>query len=361
MKILHIIESDGGSFDFIYLLAKYLPQHQHIVVCGERAFKAYNKLENEFGESFPKNIQSVYWANAQREIRIFYDLKALSQLIKILRNQSDVEVVHLHSSKAGFCGRVVCFKLGIKKVVYTTHAVSFLRRDVSFFVKYLYKFLEKIANALLPCKIICCSDSESKAMQEIGLTPMVIPNGTEVDYVAEQKNKKQNLLTVGTVGRITIQKNPSQFDAIAQKFVPNEAIRFVWIGDGEMRNTLKSSNIGVTGWLSKKELYRQLGQIDIYLSTALWEGMPLAVLESMAMGKPLIMSNCVGNVDLVANDENGYIFKNETEAYSMLIELLHDEDKRIKFGAKSEEIYNDKYHMGIIANLYHALYCELQQ
>lgn len=361
MKILHIIESDGGSFDFIYLIAKYLPQHHHIVICGERAFSAYKKLECEFGNSFPENMEAVYWEHAQREIKIFADVKALSQLIKVLRNQSDANVVHLHSSKAGFLGRAACFILGIRKVVYTTHAVSFLRCDVSFFVKNTYKILERIAHALLPCKVICCSESECKAMQVIGIKPIVIPNGTEVDSLVEQKNGAKNFLTVGTVGRITIQKNPHQFNSIALKFAQSEAVRFVWIGDGELRNVLKSPNIEVTGWLTKKELYRQLSQIDIYLSTALWEGMPLAVLESMAIGKPLLLSDCVGNVDLVTNDENGYIFKTESDAHSKLLDLLNDQSKREKFGLKSEEKYAINYHMGIISSLYHNLYCELQQ
>ena len=117
----------------------------------------------------------------------------------------------------------------------------------------------------------------------------------------------------------------------------------------------------MTGWLTKKELYRQLSQIDIYLSTALWEGMPLAVLESMAIGKPLLLSDCVGNVDLVTNDENGYIFKTESDAHSKLLDLLNDQSKREKFGLKSEEKYAKNYHMGIISSLYHNLYCELQQ
>lgn len=60
------------------------------------------------------------------------DIKALWELYIILKKIDNIDIIHLHSSKAGFLGRVVSFLLGkSSRTIYTPHAISFLRLDVS--------------------------------------------------------------------------------------------------------------------------------------------------------------------------------------------------------------------------------------
>ena len=87
----------------------------------------------------------------------------------------------------------------------------------------------------------------------------------------------------------------------------NSNLQFIWCGDGELRAELTSPNIKCTGWMERKELEIYLANADIYLSTSLWEGMPLSVLEAMSIGLPVVLSDCVGNRDLVEN--NGFYIK----------------------------------------------------
>ena len=58
---------------------------------------------------------------------------------------------------------------------------------------------------------------------------------------------------------------------------------------------MTSPNIKCTGWIERKELENYLVNADIYLSTSLWEGLPLSVLEAMSIGLPVVLSDCVGN------------------------------------------------------------------
>ena len=67
-----------------------------------------------------------------REISIFKDFLALKELIDILKNITEKNVIHLHSSKAGFLGRIAAKIIGFNgNLIYTPHGISFLRKDIS--------------------------------------------------------------------------------------------------------------------------------------------------------------------------------------------------------------------------------------
>ena len=116
--------------------------------------------------------------------------------------------------------------------------------------------------------------------------------------------EEEHPFTVFTLGRICFQKNPSLFNSIAEK-LPN--IRFVWIGDGELRSELKSENIEITGWVEREVALRKAINGDVFILTSLWEGLPISLLEAMYMKKPCVVSNVIGNNDVIHNDDNGFV------------------------------------------------------
>jgi hypothetical protein len=81
---------------------------------------------------------------------------------------------------------------------------------------------------------------------------------------------------------------------------------------------------------------KELNNIDIYMQTSLWEGLPIAVLEAMAMEKPVIATNIIGNKDIVVHNETGFLFDDisELEAY---FEILQSANIRSDFGKKGLE------------------------
>jgi glycosyltransferase involved in cell wall biosynthesis len=140
---------------------------------------------------------------------------------------------------------------------------------------------------------------------------------------------QNNILTVGILGRITYARNPSFFNSIA---AAHPEVSFKWIGDGELRDLITAPNIEVTGWFTNKEdAYYFLNTIDVYLQTSLWEGLPIALLEAMALEKPIIATNIIGNKDVVNHGVTGYLI-NDLEDFSKSIELLKDKNKRKKMG-----------------------------
>ena len=351
MKIVHIIESGGGSADFVLYLVKYLPQHHHIIIYGERTFG--NRI-NDVKLSY-SNATFFQWKHVQREISLTKDIKATRSLFQLLRKM-DYDLVHVHSSKAGFLGRFVCYFFGRKKVIYTPNGLPFIRTDISPLKVKIYIFLEKTANWLCG-KIICCSKSEANELIKKGINCSFINNGTEIDeYLQDGTDYLDTNFTIATVGRATIQKNPFLFNEIAQKFESDPRYKFVWIGGGELEHVLTAKNIKITGWLNKDSVNKELVDANLYISTASWEGLSFAVLEAMNLNKALLLSNCVGNVDLVVNNQNGFIYNNIQEAIDG-IKTMNNNLKMIEeFGMNSGMLAAKEFNVKFMANQYEIEY-----
>lgn len=355
MKILHVVESFfGGVYDFIKDFTEITPEYQHTILYGKRV-----GLKENFENDFKENINFILWKNAKREISLKNDFLALKELLVLLKKEK-FDVIHLHSSKAGFLGRVaarVCNQQN--KVVYTTHGISFLRKDISNRKLQIYIFLEKIGS-LCGGKTIACSKSEAEFIQSKRIKCSYINNGIKLGSQKIKALKKENeKLKIVTVGRITIQKNPELFDKIAENFVENKNIEFIWIGDGELKEELNFKNIKITGWLSQEEVQQQLREADIYLSTASWEGLSLAVLQAMENYLPLLLSDCVGNINLVAEDYNGFLFKTKEEAIEKIKFLIKDKEKIKELGENSYLLLKKEFDIQGMIKKYKILYKQL--
>lgn len=338
MKVLHIVESFGGGvYDFIKDFTNETPDYKHTILYGKR-----ENIKENFKEDFNKNISFIYWKNAKREISFKNDFLALKEVVNLLKKEN-YDVIHLHSSKAGFLGRVAGRICGQEnKIIYTTHGISFLRKDISDLKLKLYILFEKIGK-LCGGKIIACSKSEAEFIKSKGINCEYINNGVETNKNFIKSLKNDDIVKIITVGRITTQKNPELFNKIAENFIESKDIKFVWVGDGEKRKVLSSPNIEITGWLNQNEVKEKLQEADIYLSTSSWEGLSLAVLQAMEYKLPLILSNCVGNIDLVKENYNGYIFKNSDEAVKGIERLLQNKELIREFGENSYKLLKKEF------------------
>lgn len=352
MRVIHIVECfAGGVFEILSALTQGLPENEYIIVHGKRKSTPKN-----YRDRFPKHTMFIPWESAQREISPWQDLKALLELIKLLKKYStEKSVIHMHSSKAGFLGRVAAQLLGkSRNVLYTAHGAAFLRKDVNKGKYLVYVWLEKIAGYFGGI-IVACSSSEGEEFKKYKIeNVVVINNGIKIEKTEEISKKERATITIGTLARITYQKNPKQFNKIAKQYTENKNVKFLWIGDGELRDELESPNIEITGWLSKEEAKKRLKEIDIYLSTSLWEGLPLAVLEAMALGKTVVLSNCVGNRDLIG-EKKEYSFSTTQEAIEKIEELLRDK-KQLKWNEKSCELVKKFFSIQEMIHKYDLVY-----
>jgi len=344
MIIIHVVEAyEGGVIEFINSLTKNLSYHKHYIIFSERA--------GDIKVSYDANVTFIKWPHAQREISPFNDIRAIFSLYKIIRG-FDYDAIHLHSSKAGILGRIIAPFLANKNIIYSPNGAAFNRLDVSSKARLLFRTIEKIAN-WFGGKVVSVSESEARDYSRIGIKGFYINNGVSITNEIEQKNL-EGKLSIGTIGRLTPQKNPTLFNEIAMHFVDNPKVEFLWIGGGELNNAINSPNVKVTGWLPKEDAVKNLRNIDIYLSTALWEGLPFAVLDAMNFKKALILNKCTGNVDLVK--DNGYLYSSANEAIQMLDLLINDPSKILSMGLKSYGLLKSDFSAKQMAKEYEYAY-----
>ena len=301
-KIVHVVEAFGGGvYSFLVDLLNNLIDDYDITVI----YALREQTPPNFMDDFDSRIKFINSKYLKRNIGL-NDLKALFEIRKLIKEENP-DIVHCHSSKAGLITRV-----GINtkkyKTFYTPHGYSFLMQDSSKLSRIMYKLIEKIGS-LNHSTIIACSKGEYEESLKLTKRATYVSNGVNLQklrkYIPENVREiNTDNLTITTTGRVSYQKNPELFNQIAERF-PN--IKFIWVGTGDLEDKLTSNNISITGWKNKDELMQILNESDVFILPSLWEGLPISLLEAMALKKPCIVSNVIGNKDVINNKENGFI------------------------------------------------------
>ncbi|WP_345766370.1 glycosyltransferase [Chryseobacterium endophyticum] len=315
MRIVQFVEAFGGGvYTYVKDLCNFLALAEPDSSFEVHLIYSPNRIEFD-QEIFEQEIHPsiiLHKLDMGREIDLKNDYTIIKQTRKKLK-EINPDILHLHSSKSGVLARIASFGL-IKrnKIFYSPHGYAFIQKNISQSKIYLYKIIEYVMPLLFGGTTIASGNTEYEIAKKISKTTL-IRNG--VDFELPQKllkNIDKKRLTIGTIGRLTPQKNPKLFNDIA-KLIPEAD--FIWIGNGELQYEIKSENITVTGWVkTRSDLLKKLNDIDIYIQVSLWEGLPIALIEAMAMRKPLVVSNIIGNKDCVEEGYNGYVFDTLEEA-----------------------------------------------
>lgn len=360
MNIVHVVEPfAAGIATFVKSLTETLSNDRHIVIHGER--KPVMSAE-DVKRSFPiHNVQFIRWRYAQREIDPFKDLFAVGELFSIiqkLKKEDAVDAVHLHSSKSGFLGRAACRLAGITNIVYTPNGASFLagKSKVS---KFLYQQLEKMADGL-GGQVVCCSESEFQEYKRIGIDACYVNNGVTLKTPHAIQPKKDSRFRIVTTGRIVDQKNPSLFNSIASYFEHYSNIEFIWVGDGETKDKelLKASNINITGWLPAADVKDIVANADVYISTSLYEGLSFGVLEALELQKPVLLTDCIGNQDIIRGGANGDYFNNVSEAINKILHYHTNRSMLKVMGGFSRELCSEQFDQNRNFTTYRNIYAK---
>lgn len=352
MRIVHATEAfEGGVIEFLRCLTNATPEIEHTIIYGRHRF--YEKAK----PSFPASVKFIAWNDIETNISPSKDIKALNNLIKILKQEKPFDVLHLHSAKANILGRIAAKRLGIKKVIYAPHGATFLRQDVSSFTRNIFATIEKIVS-IFPAKIVGVSKSEAEAYHKIGMKADYVNNGKYFP-LHPQKNMDDSVLNIVTTGRAMQQKNPALFNEIASAFTNNLNVKFTWIGDGNQRNFLSSPNITITGWVPHTEVEKYLSEANLYMSTALWEGLSYAVLEAMSMRLPLLLSNCPGNNDLVENGANGFLYNYPAQAIDFINQYFNNRELLHQHGNTSFNMLQTNFSVEQMAQGYREVYSSM--
>lgn len=349
-KILHIAEPFAtGVLSFLIDLTKrQVEKYEIYILYGIRPLTPSN-VES----LFDKRIHLIKIKEFKGALGTVLNPKAYKILNKYYK-QIKPDIVHLHSSAAGFVGRwsIPCSKT---KVFYTPHGYSFLMQDGSSLKRLLYWGIEFIS-AKRAAKTIACSEGEYKEAYKLSKNSTFVNNGintNELRPYIQQTLSLHHPLRICTSGRILYQKNPKLFNDIAE-LVPDA--KFIWIGEGELKTELTANNIQITGWISREEALKTLQNADVFILPSLWEGLPISLLEAMYLKKVCIVSNVIGNRDVIKSGVNGFICNTAIEYAHILKQIANQEldSNIIKENAHEDIIQN--YNVDLMAEKYSKIY-----
>jgi len=322
IKIVHISETFvTGVYTYIRDICEYCTQfdniESHVIFSDEREETDLSFIKEDF-----KDLASLHVVKMGREISLIKDLKSSYNIFKKLKLIKP-DVIHLHSSKASVTGRLAAFIYKKANVYYTPNGYSFLREDITKNKRKFFWLIENYSQKIFGGITIACGDTEFEYASKMH-DSFLVRNGIEINslnHINHNQTPPNKIKKIGTIGRLSPQKNPELFDKIASLF-PN--IEFIWIGGGELDELLKSKNINSLGWLERKEALKVISNIDLYIQTSLWEGLPFTIIEAMTLSRPIIATNVVGNKDAVDDGINGFLCNN-----------LEDFEKKINFLLKN--------------------------
>lgn len=335
-KMLFIVEAMGGGvFTYIVDLANELVNTYDMYI----AYAVRKQTPVNYMDYFDKRIHLIEVKNFGRAIDPVKDIATFFELKKIV-SEIEPNVIHLHSSKAGAIGRMA-FN-GKIPMFYTPHGYSFLMENYKPLKRAMFKLIEMVC-AKRNCTTISCSVGEHQETLKLTKRATYVNNGiniAELQEIIDKTEKITHPFTVFTLGRICYQKNPTLFNIIAES-LPD--VKFVWIGDGELRSELKSKNIEITGWIDRTTAIKYAVNADVFLLPSRWEGLPISLLESMYMRKVCVVSNVIGNRDVIHNGENGFVCEKEEDFLKAIKKCQNREDKLTEWAYQDVlKIYNTK-------------------
>jgi len=213
------------------------------------------------------------------------------------------DIVHTHTAKAGAVGRIAGLFYRRAKFVHTFHGHVFH----SYYGKWKTRFflaIERILARLNTDRILVLSEQQMHEIRDefrVGRAEQfaIVPLGVDIEELRGSGSPtRPDELVVGIVGRITAIKNHELFIRVAARC--HDLARFVVYGDGADRATLeeRAPHVVFAGTQPAREIYASL---DVVALTSRNEGTPLALIEAMACGKPVISTAVGGVVDLLGD------------------------------------------------------------
>lgn len=292
----------GGVFTYVRQLCNDMCDNFDIYL----AYSLRPQTPKNYKEQLDPRIHLIEvksW-NGKSVTNIINDRKVIKELRQI-ESRVHPDIIHLHSSIAGGIGRLA-FKSDSYKLIYTPHGYAHILM-VPGIKSDIYKTIEKYLGKHSKAITLTCTESEDDVARTLSNDTAYIETGIDVKELAKTLNKvkrsENKELKVYTVGRIAKQKRPDLFNKIAE-LVPN--VKFLWIGDGELKNELTSPNITVTGWKDRNEALKIADTADIFILCSYGEAIAMSLIENMYMGKLCLVSDTMGNKSVINNGTNGY-------------------------------------------------------
>lgn len=272
-----------------------------------------------------RGVEPLVIPELGRAIHPMRDLVALGKLVRVFR-RSQPDIVHTHTAKAGTLGRLAARLAAVPATVHTFHG-HVLEGYFSPAVSQVFLRIERML-ARRTDRIIALSPRLRQDILAMGIgwpeQVEVIPLGLDLDRLVHAPPGQEDFRAalrippdaplLGIVGRLVpIKDHPTLFQALTVLAAGPRAPHLVVVGDGEQREELRrlarhlglASSIHFLGW--RNDLEAILGELDMVISSSRNEGTPVALIEAMAAGVPVLSTDVGGVGDLIVHGETGWL------------------------------------------------------
>lgn len=258
--------------------------------------------------------------------------RILLQLIRIIREQRP-DVIHTHRLKENILGSFAALAVGNIPSLRTVHARPRYRGPFLHIPKRITYFLNWVTGRFLQDRIVTVSEELAEILAE-EFPPSrirIIENGINLDDIYRRAEhpcarKQDDTFRIGMVGRLVPVKRVDIFIAAARYLLelePDPGVDFYVIGDGPLRKELESLShesgttriVHFTG--HQDDILRQMQDLDALMMTSDYEGLPMVLLEAMALRVPIIAHSIGGIPGLLDQGTCGILIDDQDpEAYA---------------------------------------------
>jgi glycosyltransferase involved in cell wall biosynthesis len=298
--------------------------------------------------------------------------RSLQQLV-LLQSQERFDLIHAHMPVAGILARFTGRWYGVP-VIYTEHNLQERYHPLT-------RWLNRATYGWNNC-VLTVSQEVSASLTRLGLDRktrlQTVRNGVPVERVRAEAANLNGLreeleipsghLVVGTVAVFTPKKRLQDWlEVAAQISAQREDVTFLLVGHGPEEAILKAKvqTLGLTERVRmpgfRPDGRRMLGLMDVYLMCSAFEGLPIALLEAMALGKPVVATAVGGIPEVVQDGQEGFL--TPVGAIDTLadhsLNLLADSQRRQQMGQYGAQKVARDFHWKDRVYLMERLYLEI--
>jgi glycosyltransferase involved in cell wall biosynthesis len=329
--------------------------------------------EADYLDTVATDVKAVRIQGFGRRVSLGGDLKAFISLVSEIRDFKP-HVIHTHTAKAGFLGRVasiVSLQPAIR--VHTFHG-HLLNGYFGSFKRSLVVIAEKFL-ALFTHQLLAVGDKVRQDLLNAGIGTKdkfgLMPPGLAIGVLPDRKESRNALtlpaisLQCAFIGRVTQIKRPDRFlDVVSEIQKRGVKLDFSIAGDGELlemcRERIKQENLPVTilGWQS--DIERVLSSADMVVLTSDNEGTPLSLIQAGMAGLPVVTTN-VGSVpEVVLDGVTGIVTGLDVQEIADALEKLANDDVlRTKLGVAAQEFTLSNFGVKRLVHDHEELYKKL--
>jgi len=308
-----------------------------------------------------KHLKLYDVPNLRREVSIINDIRAFLYLYKLIKKEN-FTIIHTHSSKAGFLGRIAAMLNKTPIVIHTIHGFAF-HDYMNSFKKNIFIYLEKLS-AKWTHGLVTVSNLNKKKVVDLGIAPIEklknIYSGIDLTLFINEKNdqfrKELNLdsnhLLLGSVGRLSNQKDPitmiEAFCIVIKRF---PSAHLTLVGDGELRDEILikidqlqlNGRVHLTG--NKNDPWKIYHSLDLFIMSSIYEGLGRSITEALSCGVPVVCTSVEGVPEIVRDNETGILVppKDPGALATGIINSLNDMDNARKMAEEGRKFVNENF------------------